>query len=169
MKALRVEQAGVIKLKEVDTPKLRPGFCLVRIYAVALNPTDYKHLHYIECKGCNLGCDYAGTVEKVGPESIYKKGDRIAGFVHGGNTTHPEDGAFAQYTLVKEGLQFKIPKTMSFDQAASFGVAVTTVGMGLCQTLQLPLPGGRPSEDTTIFIYGGSTATGTIAIQIAKL
>jgi NADPH:quinone reductase-like Zn-dependent oxidoreductase len=169
MRALKVKQAGVLELREVEIPEIRPGFCLVKVYAVALNPTDYKHLHYIECTGCSLGCDYAGIVERVGPDSIYKKGDRIAGFVHGGNTTHPEDGAFAQYTLVREGLQFKIPEDLSFEQASSFGVSITTVGMGLCRTLQLPLPGDRPSEETTIFIYGGSTATGTVAIQIAKL
>ncbi|CBX90740.1 similar to oxidoreductase [Plenodomus lingam JN3] len=169
MKALKVQQPGLLEVLDVERPKIRPGFCLVKVQAVALNPTDHKHLHYISCEGCTLGCDYAGIIEEVRPGSSLKKGDRIFGFLHGANLEHPEDGAFSQYTLVREGLQAIIPKSLSFEQAASLGVAITTVGMGLCQTLQLPLPGDRSSENTSVLIYGGSTATGTMAIQIARL
>jgi NADPH:quinone reductase-like Zn-dependent oxidoreductase len=169
MKALKVLKAGELAVKEVEIPQLRPGFCLVRVKAVALNPTDFKHLHYIECTGCTLGCDYAGIVEEVGADSRLKKGDRIAGFVHGGNTTHPEDGTFSEYVLVREGLQFVIPESMGFEEAASLGVAITTVGLALCQTLELPLPTEKSMPGTQVLIYGGSTATGTVAIQIANM
>ncbi|KZM20376.1 uncharacterized protein EKO05_0006936 [Ascochyta rabiei] len=169
MKALKVIKAGELTAQEVNVPKLRLGFCLVQVKAVALNPTDFKHLHGIECTGCTLGCDYAGIVEEVGADSILKRGDRVAGFVHGGNIAHPEDGTFAEYVLVREGLQCIIPEGMRFEEAASLGVAITTVGMALCQSLKLPLPIETCSQNLWVLIYGGSTATGTVAIQTAKL
>lgn len=169
MKALKVTQDGELTAEEVNIPQLRSNFCLIQVKAVALNPTDFKHLYGIECSGCTLGCDYAGVVEEVGAESILKRVDRVAGFVHGANTAHPEDGAFAEYVLAREGLQYIIPEGMRFEEAASFGIAIATVGMALCQSLKLPLPIETCSQDLWVLIYGGSTATGTVAIQTAKL
>lgn len=53
--------------------------------------------------GATVGCDYSGVVEEVGEkvEKQWKKGDRIAGFVHGVNALQPEDGAFAEYVEAK--------------------------------------------------------------------
>lgn len=58
---------------------------------------------------------------------------------------------------------------MSFENAAALGVELTAVGQGLFQELGLPLPPARLTEPTPILIYGGSTVTGTLAIQFAKL
>jgi len=48
------------------------------------------------------------------------------------------------------------------------GVGLTTVAQGLYQELGLPLPPAKVQEPTQVMIYGGSTATGTLAIQFAK-
>lgn len=59
---------------------------------------------------------------------------------------------------------------MSFEDAATLGVGLTTIGQTLYMTLKLPLPNEKPVADSTfILIYGGSSATGTLAIQFAKL
>jgi NADPH:quinone reductase-like Zn-dependent oxidoreductase len=58
---------------------------------------------------------------------------------------------------------------MSFEDAATLGVGITTVGQGLYQELGLPFPPAKVQEPTPVLIYGGSTATGTLAIQYAKL
>ena len=58
---------------------------------------------------------------------------------------------------------------MSFEEAATLGVGVTTVGQALYQSLGLPYPTEPTKEKVHLLIYGGSTATGTLAIQYAKL
>jgi NADPH:quinone reductase-like Zn-dependent oxidoreductase len=50
----------------------------------------------------------------------------------------------------------------------SLSSGVTTCGQALYQSLGLPLPPSSPLSKT-IFIYGGSSATGGLAIQYAKL
>lgn len=88
-----------------------------------------------------------------------------------GNDANRENGAFARYIAVKGDLQMHIPEGVSFEAAATVGVAIGTVGYGLYKVLQLPLPDDKNQDvrGKTILIYGGSTATGTVAIQFAKL
>lgn len=58
---------------------------------------------------------------------------------------------------------------MSDEEAATLGVGVTTVGQALYQSLGLPLPDSGVKADYPVLIYGGSTATGSLAIQYARL
>lgn len=60
---------------------------------------------------------------------------------------------------------------MSFDDASTLGVGITTVGQALYQSLGLPLPfpDSNQMAGFPILIYGASTATGTLAVQFAKL
>ncbi|CAI7639260.1 unnamed protein product [Penicillium viridicatum] len=152
-------------------PKLRDDYLLVKTVSVGLNPTDWKHVAFLSPPGVLIGCDYAGTVEAVGKDvkKNFNKGDRVCGFVHGANAVQPEDGSFAEYIVAKGDVQWKIPEHMSFQEAATLGVGINTVGQGLYQSLKLALPTEPIKDATPILIYGGSTATGTLAIQFAKL
>lgn len=99
------------------------------------------------------------------------------------------DGAFAEYIIVKAGPRAKTPDNITDEEAATLGVAITTVvsctrhfhrlldtdsdapnlqGQGLYKLFGLPLPNAPTSKPFPIFIYGGSTATGVIGIQLAK-
>ncbi|GAW20137.1 hypothetical protein ANO14919_096340 [Xylariales sp. No.14919] len=173
------EHTGTAVLKPVPIPQLRDDYILVRTVAVALNPTDWTTLDAPGDNGTLVGCDYSGIVEEVGKAVTrdFKKGDRIAGFAHGGNDANPENGAFARFIAVKEDLQVHIPDGVSFEAACTVGVGFGTDGYALYKVLGLPFPdevpghpGGNADENKpTILIYGGSTASGTIAIQLAKL
>ncbi|OLN95887.1 Protein TOXD 4 [Colletotrichum chlorophyti] len=173
--AVKTIEAGVAKVVDVPIPKLpRDDYILVKTTAVAINPTDWKHVDLADKAGCVgiwVGCDYAGVVEEVGPgvTKDFKKGDRICGPVNGSNALREIDGAFAKYIAVKGDLQIKIPDNITDEEAATLGIAVTTVGQGLYQTLQLPLPTAPATKPSQILIHGGSTAMGISGIQYAKL
>ncbi|KIV91485.1 hypothetical protein PV10_06020 [Exophiala mesophila] len=154
-------------------PKPRPGYLLVEPRAVALNPTDWKHIHRMNTKGCLLGSDYAGVVIEPGTgyDKDWKVGDRLFGFVNGGNHDFPEDGSFAEKIIVKADIQMRIPDYMSFEDASTLGVGVITCGQGLFQQMGLNSP-DQPASNAKgeyILIYGGSSATGTLGIQLTKL
>ncbi|KAH8676757.1 chaperonin 10-like protein [Tricladium varicosporioides] len=169
--AIVVEKPKEAKVKEVTIPKLRDDYILVKVKAVALNPTDWKHVDYLSTEGARIGCDYAGIVEEIGSKVTkdFKKGDRVCGFVHGGNEANHDDGCFGNYTQAKGDIQIKIPENLSFEEAATLGVGITTVGQGLYQSLKLALPTKPTTAKEQILIYGGSTSTGTLAIQFAHL
>jgi NADPH:quinone reductase-like Zn-dependent oxidoreductase len=152
-------------------PALRDDYILVKTVSVALNPTDWKHIEFLAPPGVLVGCDYAGIVEEVGKDvkKPFRKGDRICGFAHGSNAVQPEDGTFAEYIVVKGDLQMHIPESLSFQEAATLGVGIVTVGQALYQSLKLAPPTNPLPQPEPILIYGGSTATGALAIQYAKL
>ncbi|KAM3068063.1 hypothetical protein ACMFMG_011110 [Clarireedia jacksonii] len=163
------KQASVVSNRPI--PTLRDDYILVKNVSVALNPTDWKHIAYLAPPGVVIGVDYAGIVEAVGKnvKKAFKKGDRVCGFVHGGNAVQPEDGAHAEYIVAKGDIQIHIPDNLSFQEAATLGVGITTVGQALYQSLKLALPTEPIKEPVPILIFGGSTATGVLAIQFAKL
>jgi NADPH:quinone reductase-like Zn-dependent oxidoreductase len=171
--AIVIQQQGVANLvHDHPIPTLRDDYILVKTVAVALNPTDWKKVYNtISEPGPLVGCDYAGIVEEVGVKVTkdFKKGDRICGVVHGSNAVQHEDGAFAEYIVVKGDLQIKIPPNLSFEEASTLGIGITTVGQGLYQALKLSPPSSPISSAEPILIYGGSTATGSLGIQYAKL
>ena len=152
-------------------PQLRDDYILVKTVAVALNPTDWKHDEFMATAGALSGCDYAGVVEEIGEKVTkpFAKGDRVCGACHGANMLQLEDGAFAEYIVAKGDIQMKIPPPMAYEEAATLGIGILTVGQSLYQSLQLPLPSAPAKKASPVLIYGGSTATGTLAIQFAKL
>ncbi|KAH7074142.1 oxidoreductase-like protein [Paraphoma chrysanthemicola] len=163
---------GVSELKTgIPIPKL-PGdnWIIVKTKAVALNPTDWKNVDRANSPGATVGCDYAGVVEEVGKGvQGLKVGDRVAGFARGGDPADHSNGAFAEHIKAKAGIHLKLADNISFEDAATLGVGLTTVGQGLYQELGLPFPPTKVQEPTPILIYGASTATGTLAVQFAKL
>lgn len=162
---------GVAEVKEVPLPKLRDDYIIVKTKAVALNPTDWKGLQSNSSPGAIVGCDYSGIVEEIGSKvtNSFKVGDKVAGFIRGNDGSNHDNGAFADRVTAKGTLSMKVADSISFEDAATLGVGITTVGQGLYQNLGLPLLPAKVAEPAWILIYGGSTATGSLAIQFAKL
>ncbi|KAK5048622.1 hypothetical protein LTR84_005713 [Exophiala bonariae] len=154
-------------------PQLRPGYMLVDVKAVALNPTDWKHIDFANVKKDTLcGCDFAGVVAKTGQgyTKRWKVGDRVCGFAHGGNQLQHEDGAWAETVAVKAQIALKIPDHLSFQDAASLPIGVFTCGQGMVQEMGLDWPNEeRHRQEEHVLIYGGSSATGFLGIQFATL
>lgn len=173
-RALVVKGHGSVEVRsDVPLPKVRDDYIIVKTKAVALNPTDWKAVHRdpgygSPATGAIVGCDYAGIVEEIGSNvtTPFKIGDKVAGFVRGADPGK-YTGAFAEHIAAKGDLQIKIE--IPFEEAATLGVGITTVGQGLYQSLGLPFPPAKVDKPTSILIYGASTATGSLAVQFAKL
>jgi len=172
MKAIIVQESKrAAVVEDAPVPALRDDYVKVKTVAVALNPTDWKHIDFITDPGAYVGCDFSGVVVEIGKsvKKSVKEGDKIYGIVHGSNISNHEDGAFGEYLVVKDGTFAKVPEGLSMTDVASFGVGITTCGQGLYLALGLPLPTEPTKNPFPILIYGGATATGALAIQYAKL
>lgn len=161
-----------VKIQTIPVPEILDNEILVRVRSVALNPTDFKHIDIVAPRGAIIGCDYSGTVARVGVKApgYWQVGDRVAGFIHGG--LYPDRGSFAEYLKIPGDLAWKVPPSVSDEEAATFGVSAVTAMLALNARLGVPwLDSGKSQgqTDTPIFIYSGSTAAGLYSIQLAKL
>ncbi|EPE33745.1 GroES-like protein [Glarea lozoyensis ATCC 20868] len=184
--ALVVAGPGQLALHhDAPLPHLAPDMALVRTVAVAINPVDAKMLDYSPAVGAIHGYDFAGVVVGLGSEAPghLSIGDRVAGAVHGNNSLEPCVGAFAQYVGATAELLLKIPDGMAFEEASTLGIGLATAGLVLFRELEIPVriedlivraadakisPNAAPSG-AWVLVSGGSTATGTRAIQMLKL
>jgi NADPH:quinone reductase-like Zn-dependent oxidoreductase len=172
---LSLAVSHTVPIPPLPTP---PGHVLVRVLAVALGPNDFKMPAYMPDPGATAGCDYCGVVVATSPADdshSYKEGDRICGSVFAYNPALPLDGSFAQLAIVDARLALRVPGSWTDAQAAALGgVGWTTAALALWGEGMLALK-GRPSRPVTgpasepVLVYGGATASGTMASQLLKL
>ncbi|KAL4884293.1 chaperonin 10-like protein [Aspergillus karnatakaensis] len=150
-------------------PPLEPDSILIRTEAVAINPVDLNTVTNFDYDGTTGGFDVAGTVVAVGREvdNGLHEGDRVGATVHGMNSLRPADGAFAQYVVTPADLAIKIPADTPIESAATLPVGVGTVGLAL-RSLGLDSATTTSPNKALVLVHGGSTATGTLAIQFLR-
>jgi NADPH:quinone reductase len=161
------------ELQDIPVPSPGPNEVLIKVRAAGSNPKDYKHpLPGLYNNALNQGDDCAGTVAAVGTlVQSFHVGDRVAGF-HVMDTPH---GTYAEYALCPENTVFRIPQTMSFEEAATIPLAAYTAAVGLYRSLELSSPFDRTDDQVLevdqepLVVNGGSTAVGSFAIKLAKL
>ncbi|KAI9150053.1 hypothetical protein HJFPF1_09807 [Paramyrothecium foliicola] len=158
------------KLVKETIPVPEPGKhqLLVKISYAAQNPTDVGGLdqtYYDD--GAVLGCDFAGTVDLVGPEvNQAVEGTLIAGVLWGG----PVEGlgAWSEYTLADGQFSFPVPDNISAAQAATVPLAAGTAALALFSKDSLNID-KQTCAGETILIWGGSSSVGQYAIQLATI
>lgn len=86
-KAIICTAVGEVEIQDVPIPQGSNGYTVFKTKAVALNPTDWKSIHFKDggAVGTRPGVDFAGVVEEVGSKETrpWKKGDRVLGGVYG--------------------------------------------------------------------------------------
>ncbi|KAI0089301.1 GroES-like protein [Irpex rosettiformis] len=171
MRALITLARRAADVQEVPIPDIDDDEILVKVGAVAQNPTDWKHIDNTGHVGTICGCDFSGHVAKVGSKvTNVVVGDHVAGFTHGGY--YKDRGAFAEYTKVSGDLVWTIPEhTLTEEEAATFGCAFWTAVQALFHPSRLGMvePPEEVQHEQWIFIYGGSSSVGMFAIQLAHL
>ncbi|KAF8151210.1 chaperonin 10-like protein [Mycena galopus ATCC 62051] len=179
MTAIFTTGKGDTVLRRIGIPHPSKGEVLVKVAAAAQNPTDWKTILNHQKWGAIVGVDFAGTVVEihsdVPAELDIKIGDRVAGMVHGSVKTN---GTFAEYTVALAHMLIKLPEAWSFELGAQLANAAYTAWQCLYQSLKLTPPNEvspdfnvncKPAQNCDILIWGGSTAVGMYAIQLAKL
>ncbi|KAJ5770962.1 uncharacterized protein N7511_003013 [Penicillium nucicola] len=161
------------KITNIPTPEISDNEILVQVRAVALNPVDNKNIDFLSPNNSTIGCDYAGEVAKVGKDMIgrWNVGDRVAGFVHGGQ--YPDVGSFAEYLKVDGELAWPIPDAITTSEAATYGIPAVTAVFALLHldvAWEDILSGAtkQSSAKSSILIYSGGSNVGLFAIQLAK-
>ncbi|KAL7779598.1 hypothetical protein CFE70_009102 [Pyrenophora teres f. teres 0-1] len=155
--------------RDSPCPKLSSNQIVVRTKAVALNPSDTKMKGGFAVPYGVLGADFAGTVVDVGSDvTEVAIGDTICGAQNIMFNSTPEQAAFAEYNWTRGGIWMKVPNSYTIEAAASLPVGVSTAGLAM-KLLGIPLPGEPATESATVLVYGGSTATATIAMQLLRL
>jgi len=165
MKAAFIEKPGPpenICYGAVPDPKPGDSQVLVRVKAVAVNPIDtYIRSGMIKAELPTpfiIGCDLAGTVERVGSNvTRFKMGDRVWGSNQG---LLGRQGTFAELAAVDENYLYPTPSGVSDEDAAAVALVGITAGLGLRRALLV--------FGETIFVNGGSGGVGSTVVQMAK-
>lgn len=97
----------------------------------------------------------------------YKKGERVAGCVHGGlDPQYGIFGAFSEYVVQEASLVFRFPMTMSPEAVVTLPLVSITAALGIFHEMGLPLPPAKIKAN--FLVWAGSTSVGQSAIQLAK-
>ncbi|OAP54234.1 hypothetical protein AYL99_11335 [Fonsecaea erecta] len=169
-RAIIAETGDHICIRE-DTPlaPLQSHEFLVHTEALSLNPSDTKMRGAFVTPGAMLGADYAGTVVARGAAvTAVEIGDRVCGAQYEMNAKRPFRAAFGEYNIPTGPFWLKLPPSITTEGGATMSAAIGTAGLAL-NRLGLPLPDAPVPKPAYVLVYGGGTATATIAIQLLKL
>lgn len=189
MKAIAIRAHGgtdQLHIADLPVPEVRAGEVLIRVRAAALNRLDLYAMRGI--KGITLsmphvvGSDAAGVVEKVAPDvKEYVIGDRVT-FNPGLYCSQCErciageesecdryaivgehvPGAMAEFVRVPAKNLYKIPTTVSYEDAAASSLVFQTAW-------RMIVSKGNVRPGDTVCVLGAGSGLSTAAIQVAVL
>ncbi len=164
MKAVRIRSFGgpdTMQLEELPTPEPRAGEALVRVYAAAVNPVDWKiREHLFNPKGTDrvpltLGQDFAGVVTELGPGAAgpLTVGSEVLGEVF---------GSFAEYVVAPVKHLVLKPPVLDFVTAASIPMPSLTAWQAIVEV-------AHAAAGMRFLIHGAAGGVGSYAAQFALL
>lgn len=172
----------VLRCEEIEKPPVGHSQVLIQVRAAGVNPLDageLKGVPYLarlifgrhkpeKSRPGRSGVDVAGEVETVGPNvTHFQPGDKVFGVcindpqASGVKVWVHDDGAFAEWVCAPESTLAIKPDNVTFEQAASVGVAGLTALQGLRDQ-------GHIQPGYKVLVNGAAGGVGTFAVQIAK-
>ena len=140
-----------------DRPEVSSQGVVVRVSAVGINFPDL-----LACRGMYQykpplpyvpGCEVAGVVEEVGPDSKFAVGDRVAMFVW--------EGGFAEWVSAPDRNVMILPDSASMETGAGLIVNYHTVFFGLDVR-------GRLQKGESVLVLGAGGGIGSAALQVGR-
>jgi NADPH2:quinone reductase len=164
-RSLPIDQPDSLVDVEIARPTPAGRDLLVKIEAVSGNPVDTK----VRMRGNPdpdkpkiMGYDAAGTIAATGPAcTLFKAGDKVW---YAGSIARP--GTDAEFHLVDERIVGRMPKRLSFAEAAALPLTSITAWEMLFDRFAIRI--GKPPSAGTLLIIGGAGGVGSIAIQLAR-
>ncbi|MFS8978216.1 NADPH:quinone oxidoreductase family protein [Cupriavidus necator] len=161
MKAIVIQEFNEpehLSIGELPDPVLPADGVLIEVRAAAVN---YPDLLVVRGKYQILperpfapGKDAAGVVRAVGSDvGKLRPGDRVVAQL--------EYGAYAELVSASENVCFRIPDSMSFEDAAAMGLVYQTAYFALVER-------GGYQEGETVLVTGAAGGVGSAALQIVK-
>jgi NADPH:quinone reductase-like Zn-dependent oxidoreductase len=168
MKAIvqdRYGRADTLKLGDAELPVADARSVILRVRSASVNGLDWRIMSGHPIIGRLLGfgvtrpkrrirgVDVAGEVIEVpGSDSRFKVGDAVFGL---------GSGSFAEYVAADERELTNKPEGVSFDDAATLGIAAFTALQGLRDR-------GHVRAGQSVAITAAGSGVGTFAVQLAK-
>lgn len=178
---------GFLECREVDEPVAAPGKIKIKVAYCGICGSDMHIVEGFEPPGASwpfpvtLGHEYSGTVVEIG-EGVtkFQVGDRVTSNVSTGfcgkchiclsgnyyacpenrNMGYETDGFMAEYAVVDEGIAFKLPDNLSFEEGAQVEPACVAAFATLEKANLKP-------GDTAVVI--GAGVIGLLVVQFVKL
>lgn len=169
MKAVFVEAAETIKVREINRPAIKEDEVLIKVVVAGICGSDihtYKGLHPFRKPPVVIGHEVAGEVVEVGEKVTHVQlGDRVTvepqigtGESEGemtGNVNYSDErlapgmgnwlGTMAEYFVSPESLVIQLPDSVSYDQ----GVLVEPLAVGVHAAFK-----GEVKQDDRVAILG---------------
>lgn len=166
MKAIRIHEFGgpdVLELEETGLPQIKADEVLIKVYASSVNPVDHKIIageaqeKFPTQFPLTIGWDVSGMIEQAGKQVCnFKVGDEVYG-----RPFPTQNGAFAEYVVMKASEIALKPKSIDHLQAAAVPLAGLTAWQGLFKF-------GKLEKGQRVLIHGASGGVGSFALQFAK-
>ncbi len=161
MRAIQFEEAGdegVLRIADVEPPRLGAGRLRIEVAATALNRADLlqRQGHYPPPPGASsiLGLECSGVVGEVADDVTgWQSGDRVMALLSG--------GGYAEQVVVHAGSCLPVPEGMDLVEAAGLPEVLLTVFLNVFELAGLASGGW-------LLVHGGGSGIGTAAIQMAR-
>ena len=171
MKAVRIHEDGgpeVLRYEDVEDPVAGPGQVLIRLHAASLNHLDIWMRRGLPSvpKPRILGADGAGVVEGLGAGAdSFETGDRVLinpGLEDGARIVGEHmDGTHAELISIPAENVYRIPESLSFEEAAAFPLVFETA-------YRMLVTKARLQEGEWVLVWGIGSGVGSAAFVIAK-
>lgn len=164
MKAIVVTHAGgpeVLEYKEVPTPKVKPGWTLVKVKGFGINHSEIftrqgysPSVHFPRI----LGIEAVGEVAETSTPDQFKVGQRVISIM--GEMGRAFDGGYAEYVLLPNKQVYPVKASLSWEQLATIPETYYTA-FGILKSLRL-------SKTDRVLVRAATSGVGLASMKLIK-